>query len=193
MAFSISKDEEKGKSIAFTHKLADIPNGGNIAIADLAGDTILEGSAVGLDKSTGLYHIIKTAKIMASAGSTATSYTVAKGHHFSVGDVVMLKASSKAYAITAIATNSTNADYDDITIETTLAAASAGDVLIQAASAGASGSAFKYAPVGMVGCEISKELNNFVDIVTIGQIDSTRTNAAIGSVISAALPMINVI
>lgn len=192
MGLQITKQVEKGRSIAFTHKLADIPNGGNIATVDLAGDRILEGSPVGRD-TNGLFHVIKTAKVMQTAGATAKTYTVAKSHHFIVGDVVMLKSGGAAYAITAIATNSSNADYDDITVGTTLTAAAAGDVLIQAATAGADTGAFKYAPIGMVGSEIAKSVNTFVDIVTIGQIDHTRTNAAIGSVVSAALPLIKVI
>lgn len=193
MGLTITQNIERGKSIAFTHKLADYPNGGNIYVADLGGDRIPEGSAVGLDATTGLFHIIKTAKVMATAGATAKTYTVAKGHNFIVGDVVMLKVGGAAYAITAIATNSTNAEYDDITVGTTLTAAAIGDALIQASTAGADTGAFKFAPIGMTGYEIEKSANTFVDIVTIGQIDHTRTDAMIGPAIAAALPLIKVI
>ena len=75
-----------------------------------------------------------------------------QGHNFKVGDVLMLAPGGAAYAITAIATNSGDGSKDDLTVGTTLGvAAKAGDSLYLAAKAGASGAAFKYTPVALVG------------------------------------------
>lgn len=136
---------------AFTHKLADIPNGITVSAADLTQKVLHEGTPVGKDEN-GLYHVVKVAVLSADATNTATAYTVKKGHNFKVGDVVMLATGSKAYTITGIATNASDATSDDLTVDTTLGtAAKAGDAIYNAAKAGASGSAFKYEPIALVG------------------------------------------
>ena len=136
---------------AFTHKLADIPNGITVSAADLTQKVLHEGTPVGKDEN-GLYHVVKVAVLADDATNSATTYTVKRGHNFKVGDVLMLASGKAAYAITAIATNSGDANKDDLTVGTTLGvAAKAGDSLYLAAKAGASGAAFKYAPVALVG------------------------------------------
>lgn len=118
----------------FTHKIADIAGGVNVATADLTQPVLHEGTPIGRD-SNGLYHVVKTALLKANAANDATTYTVMKGHNFKVGDIIMAKTAGKAYAITTIATNSGNNAYDDITVGTTLGVAvSAGDELISSAS-----------------------------------------------------------
>lgn len=157
---------------AFTHKLADIPNGITVSAADLTQKVLREGTPVGKDEN-GLYHVVKTAVLTAKANDSATTYTVAKGHNFKVGDVVMLSLGSKAYAITKIETNSGDVNSDDITVGTTLGATAAkGSVLYLAASAGESGSAFKHTPVALVGESYDAEAlsNHIVNAVTIGQV-----------------------
>ena len=86
---------------AFTHKLADIPNGITVSAADLTQKVLHEGTPVGKDEN-GLYHVVKVAVLSADATNTATAYTVKKGHNFKVGDVVMLATGSKAYTITEL-------------------------------------------------------------------------------------------
>lgn len=170
---------------AFTHKLADISNGAALYIDDLTQATVCEGAPVGKD-SSGYYHIVKTAVLGANASNTDTTYSVKKGHNFKVGDIIMAAKSAKAYAITAIATNSGDNTLDDITVGTTLGVAlTAGAVLMQAASAGASGSAYKYAPIGLLGegYDVKSGENLFVNIVTIGQIKEACIACGISSAI----------
>ena len=173
---------------AFTHKLADIPNGITVSAADLTQKVLHEGTPVGKDEN-GLYPVVKVAVLSADATNTATAYTVKKGHNFKVGDVVMLATGSKAYTITEIATNADDATSDDLTVDTTLGtAAKAGDSLYLAAKAGASGSAFKYAPVALVGesYDVDKLSNHIVNAWTIGQIRESNI-PPIGAEVKAKL------
>jgi hypothetical protein len=173
---------------AFTHKLADIPNGITVSAADLTQKVLHEGTPVGKDEN-GLYHVVKVAVLSADATNTATAYTVKKGHNFKVGDVVMLATGSKAYTITEIATNADDATSDDLTVDTTLGtAAKAGDSLYLAAKAGDSGSAFKYAPVALVGesYDVDELSNHIVNAWTIGQIRESNI-PPIGAEVKAKL------
>lgn len=157
---------------AFTHKVADIPNGITVSADDLTQKVLHEGTPVGKDEN-GLYHVVKVAVLTNGATNSATTYTVKKGHNFKVGDVLMLAPGGAAYAITAIATNSGDGSKDDLTVGTTLGvAAKAGDSLYLAASAGESGSAFKHTPVALVGESYDAEAlsNHIVNAVTIGQV-----------------------
>lgn len=173
---------------AFTHKLADIPNGITVSAADLTQKVLHEGTPVGKDEN-GLYHVVKVAVLSADATNTATAYTVKKGHNFKVGDVVMLATGSKAYTITGIATNASDATSDDLTVDTTLGtAAKAGDAIYNAAKAGASGSAFKYEPIALVGESYDVEAlsNHIVNAWTIGQIRESNI-PPIGAEVKAKL------
>lgn len=174
---------------AFTHKLADIPNGITVSAADLTQKVLHEGTPVGKDEN-GLYHVVKVAVLSADATNTATAYTVKKGHNFKVGDVVMLATGSKAYTITGIATNASDATSDDLTVDTTLGtAAKAGGAIYNAAKAGASGSAFKYEPIALVGESYDVEAlsNHIVNAWTIGQIRESNI-PPVGSAVKAKLP-----
>lgn len=174
---------------AFTHKLADIPGGITVSAADLTQKVLHEGTPVGRDEN-GLYHVVKVAVLSADATNTATAYTVKKGHNFKVGDVVMLATGSKAYTITGIATNEGDATSDDLTVDTTLGtAAKTGDAIYNAAKAGASGSAFKYGPIALVGESYDVEAlsNHIVNAWTIGQIRESNI-PPVGSAVKAKLP-----
>ena len=191
MGLIIEKKQGVKRSRAFTHALADIPGGVCIATDELTQTTIPEGTAVGKDEN-GLYHIVKAAEITTAALADATIYIVKKGHNFKVGDFVMLKTSGKSYAITAIATNAVNEDADDITVATSLGIVAAeGDTLMQAVKAGASGSDFKYTPVGLLGTGYDVEPNTVATVVTIGQVEGDKI-PALGA-IADALPLINII
>lgn len=183
-------DRKKDKRVvrAFTHKLADIPNGITVSAADLTQKVLHEGTPVGKDEN-GLYHVVKVAVLSADATDTAAVYTVKKGHNFKVGDVVMLATDSKAYAITGIATNAGDATSDDLTVGTTLGkAAKVGDAIYHAAKAGASGSAFKYEPVALVGesYDVDALSNHIVNAWTIGQIRESNI-PPIGAEVKAKL------
>ena len=191
MGLTIEKKKGVKRSRAVTHNLADIPGGVCIDTSEITQPTLAEGTAVGKD-ANGLYHIIKTATLAANAANDATTYTVKKGHNFKVGDVIMLKTKGKAYAISAIATNATDANADDLTVGTTLGVtATTGDVVFQAAAVGASNSAFKYTPLGIINTSYDVEPNLFVAVTTIGQVEGAKIEP-LGE-IADALPLINII
>lgn len=179
---------------AFTHKLAAIPGGVTVSVADLTQKVLHEGTPVGKD-SNGLYHVVKVAVLSADATNSATTYTVKKGHNFKVGDVIMLGAAKKAYALTAIATNADDATSDDLTVGTTLGlAASKGDALYLAKSEVASASKFKYEPVALVGesYDVESLNNHIVNAWTIGQIKEANI-PVLGSEVKAKLTCIQFI
>ena len=153
-----------------------------------------EGTALGGKDAAGLYHVVKTARLTEDATATTKAYKVAKGHHFKVGDFIMLKVGAKAYKITSINTSETL--YDTINVGTTLGeAATAGAALVLAAAESAdTTSAFKYVPKAMTGDSYDVEALNshFVTAVTIGQFKESVI-PAVSDDIKAALPGISLI
>lgn len=169
--FSIQRKKDVRVVHAYTHNLADLPNGIGLAVSDLVpGVALLEGTPIGIDSATGLAHVIKCATITENADNAATAYKVKKGSHFKVGDIIALGAAKKGVAITAIDRDS-NATYDTITVGATLAAAVVvGQVLVQAKAA-ASSSALAYTPVALTAdsYDVVANENLFVAAITIGQ------------------------
>ena len=181
---------------ACTHNLADIPNGVAVCVADLQpGGVLREGSVIAPDEA-GLYHLVKTAKVVEAAATTATEIKVEKGHHFKVGDFAMAKVGGKAYAITAVDT--TSPTFDKITVGTALGVAfKVGDALQQAkAESTGTASAFKYEAAGfaVVGDSFDVEAltNTVVPAVTFGQFKAA-VSPAISADLRAALPTIRFI
>lgn len=193
---TIQKTKDTRVVRAFSHKLADIPNGVTVSTAEFVQNVLKEGTPVGKDAVTGLYHPVKAAILTVAAGATDVIYVVKKGHNFKVGDFIMLKPGAKAYAITSIATNATDATSDDITVGTTIGAAAAiGDGIYQAAAqATTTTSTFKYQPIGLVGesYDIEPNANHLVNVVTIGQIREALI-PALGAEVKAKLPLIKFI
>jgi len=166
-----SQTTETRTVLVFDKKLEDIPGGVTLAIADLAQASVAPGTPVGKD-SNGLYHVVKTAKAQANATNSATAIKVLKGHNFKVGDFLTTATGKIAYAISAITT--TNADYDTLTVGTTLGVAiTAGDILIQAAAeATGDTSTQKYTAIGLTGTylDVVSGDNHLVDVIVRGTV-----------------------
>ena len=170
MGLKIDRKQDKRVVHACTHMLADIPNGVTVCSSELvAGGILQEGTALGGKDAAGLYHVVKTARLTEDATATTKAYKVAKGHHFKVGDFIMLKVGAKAYKITSINTSETL--YDTINV-----------------------GAFKYVPKAMTGDSYDVEAlnNHFVTAVTIGQFKESVI-PAVSDDIKAALPGISLI
>lgn len=194
MGLKIDRKQDKRVVHACTHMLADIPNGVTVCSSELvAGGILQEGTALGGKDAAGLYHVVKTARLTEDATDTTKAYKVAKGHHFKVGDFIMLKVGAKAYKITSINTSETL--YDTINVDTTLGEAATGAALVLAAAESAdTTSAFKYVPKAMTGDSYDVEAlnNHFVTAVTIGQFKESVI-PAVSDDIKAALPGISLI
>ncbi len=187
MTVTRRKDTKTPK--VFMHKIADIRGGVSVNVSELGCDYLPEGTVLSVPDSNGVCHVVKRATLTAAATNSATTYKVAKGHPFKVGDVVMLATNAKAYAITAIDTS--NSGYDEITVGTTLGAAAAiGDQLMQATAAGASGSALKYTPLSLSGTgkPVESGTNLNVDAWLIGV---TKDNPLPSAIASALTGIIN--
>jgi hypothetical protein len=117
---SLKFDREKGKRVVkcVLHRVADIPGGVTVSVADLGGDALFEGTPIGVGVGlNGLFRVVKTAQIITAAANDATAYEVAKGHHFKTGDY-FAAGTANGQAITAI--DKTDPAKDVITVGTTL-------------------------------------------------------------------------
>lgn len=189
MSMTIIRRNDRRIATAFAHRVADIPNGVTVVESELTQSILYEGTPLGKD-ANGKYHVIKTAELTAQAANDATVLTVKKGHNFKVGELVFAVKGGKCYAITAIATNSEDAESDDITIGTTLGVAlKVGDVIYLGAESGASKGAFKYEPIAVVGenYDVDRLTNLMVNAWVMGVLFESRLNVAIGDVMKAAL------
>lgn len=98
--------------------------------------------------------VIKVAKIL--AGGTTTKPRIAKGHLFAIGDVVTKNGDgSKTPSITAIDT--TNADYDTLTLSAAYTGLVENDVIVESETVDSGTASAKYIPNMVVGAV--KEFN----------------------------------
>jgi len=162
---NFSKSDSPAENVVFHAKIEDIQGGITLCSADFVADDIVPAGTVVYKDSNGLFHALKTAKVVTAANNTATTYQVAKGHNFKVGEFVASLTGAKAYAITAI--DKTNADYDVLTVGTTLGVAIAQNaVLFQAAAeSSTTTSAFKGTPYAVTGHGVQIKVgdNHLVD------------------------------
>lgn len=187
---TIKTQSEARQVRAFTHKVADIPGGVTVCVAELIPGAILhEGTPLG--KGTdGLYHVVKTAKVKTDAAANATSIVIEKGSHITANDFVCVAEGGKAVKVASVSHGTTDDTLTIVLNETTgLAKLTAGDVLVGAAAAAASNtSKFKYAPVALTGSayDVVANDNIFSAAVTIGQVKESNI-PPISSDIKAAL------
>ena len=118
MALKIDRKKDNRVVKCVLHRVADIPGGVTVSVADLGGSALFEGTPIGKG-SNGMYKVCKTAQIITEATATATTYEVAKGHHFKVGDRFATE-SCNGQAITVI--DKSDIAKDTITVGTTLGA-----------------------------------------------------------------------
>lgn len=104
---------------AILHRIADIPAGVTVNVADLGGTLLQEGTPV-YEGSGGLYGVLKTGKVVTEYVNGTTLH-IAKGHHFKVGDKIANEAGTMYANITAI-DKTTNADKDVVTLTAQFAA-----------------------------------------------------------------------
>lgn len=97
---------------AILHRLADIPGGVTVSVADLGGSALVEGTPIYVG-ANGLYNVMKTGKVVTEY-SSGTSLEIAKGSHFKVGDKIANEAGTVTATISAI--DKSNASKDVLTI-----------------------------------------------------------------------------
>lgn len=163
MSMTVTRSKDTKTPRVLMHKIADIRGGVSINVTELNVDYLPEGTPIGA-AIDGISHVVKYALVQANATDSATKIKVYKGHNFQVGDVVCAAENGAAYAITAI--NTSNSAYDELTVGTTLGVALSKDVtyIFQAAEAGASGAALKYAPLAITGTGVKVEPNTNLNV-----------------------------
>ena len=118
MSLTIKRAKDNRVVKCILHRIADIPGGVTVKTANLGGTALFEGTPIGKGKD-GVFEVCKTAQIVTKAEANATTYEVAKGHHFKVGDRCATDACN-GQSITAI--DKSDATKDIITVGTTLGA-----------------------------------------------------------------------
>lgn len=164
MSLTIKRQKDNRAVKCILHRVADIPGGVTVSVANLGGSALFEGTPIGVG-SNGMFTVCKTAQIVTEASATATTYEVAKGHHFKVGDR-FATAACNGQLITAI--DKTDAAKDVITVGTTLGAAiTAGTCAFESSGANKT---LKVTPVAIAGSNEDVESGNnlFVSAWVIG-------------------------
>ncbi len=151
----------------FQHKILETAqSGGRLVTSGLVlGAFILAGTPVALDESNHTATIVKTAKLQAAAGSSATTIRVEKGHHFAVGDHIAKTIGGTAVDISGI--DATNPAYDELTLSATLGTMAAGTGIFQAAAAG-SNAVFAVKPTGLLYDDVKVSENQTLSVVIRG-------------------------
>lgn len=164
------------------HRIADIPGGVGVSVANLGGAVLHEGTPIG-EGANGLYKVVKTAKLYANASNTDTAYKVVKGHHFVAGDYITC-GNNNGQLISSI--DKSNAAYDTITVGTTIGAAfNAGACMTETTGANKTAAV---APVAVVGesYDVVPGENLFVNAWVIGVV-KTASAPVVSDDIKSAL------
>lgn len=127
--------------------LLDVIGGGTIDRSDLRSAVFAEGKAdelppltpVVIDPATGVYHVVKTARVYEAA--SAAKYKVEKKHFFAVGDAVTLGGTFDKASDVITEIDKSDPKFDLITLAATIGAAAKGDVLVLAKDKQAVGNA----------------------------------------------------
>lgn len=127
--------------------LLDVIGGGTIDRSDLRSAVFAEGKAdelppltpVVIDPATGVYHVVKTARVYEAA--SAAKYKVEKKHFFAVGDAVTLGGTFDKASDVITEIDKSDPKFDLITLAATIGAAAKGDVLVLAKDKQGAGSA----------------------------------------------------
>ena len=118
MSLTIKRAKDNRVVKCILHRIADIPGGVTVKTANLGGTALFEGTPIGKGKDD-VFEVCKTAQIVTKAEANATTYEVAKGHHFKVGDRFATDACN-GQTISAI--DKSDATKDIITVGTSLGA-----------------------------------------------------------------------
>jgi hypothetical protein len=173
MSLTIKRKKDNRVVKCILHRVADIPGGVTVSVANLGGSALFEGTPLAKGVN-GLYVVCKTAQVITEATATATTYEVAKGHHFKVGDRFATSACN-GQLITAI--DKTDAAKDVITVGTTLGAVvTAGTCAFESSGANKT---LKNTPVAIAGSnhDVENGDNLFVDAWVIGVVNTATAPA----------------
>ena len=145
------------------------------------------GSLMSFDASNRMAKVVVSGTMAESAADGATTYKIAKGSIFVVGNNFAAVTGGKAYPITAI--DASGADYDVITVGTSIGAVNAGAAVFASSATGATAAAYGSTIKGLLMEDTKISKNVTVDVVTHGVVYARRIPGAPVDV-RAALPLI---
>lgn len=127
MGLTIKRKQDNRVVKCVLHRIADIPGGVTVSVANLGGSTLFEGTSL-CNGTNGLFNVIKTAQVVTDY-TGGTSLDVAKGHHFKAGDKITRRGLAVTATISSI--DKSNAAKDVIALSAALGAnLSAGDCIV---------------------------------------------------------------
>lgn len=172
MALKIDRKKDSRVVKCILHRVADIPGGVTVSVADLGGSALFEGTPLGKSSdSDGMFKVCKTAQIITAATADATAYEVAKGHHFKAGERFATEGAN-GQVIASI--DKSDAAKDVITLDTTLGVAiKAGTCAYESSGANKT---VKVKPIAFAGSNEDVETGNnlFVSAWLIGVINEAN-------------------
>lgn len=192
MGFKLTKRRDTPSAPVEITYFEDFPGGGTLNKTGLKdGDVFQKGTLVSFDESTRLVSVLKTAVIAEAAGADATSYKIKKlnneqPHGFVRSDVIAAAVGGKSYAISADLDTS-NADFDTLTVGTSLGALAVGDVIFHSAASGATAGALKVIPNGWLRVDADVDDNEFVAVGRRGTLYERRLPYAVPQAVKDAL------
>lgn len=182
MGLSIKRQRDNRVLKCILHRTADIPGGVAVSVENLGGVALLEGTPIGKGKD-GLFEVCKTAKVLTKAEANATTYEVAKGHHFNVGDYFAVN-DCDGQTITAI--NKRDEAKDVITVQATLGkVVNAGDCAFESEG---TNTEYKVTPIAIAGSseDVVDNDNLWVSAWVIGVVREENA-PAVSDVVKTAL------
>jgi len=146
MGLGLKRKEATG-DIPVYQVVHEVSQGGYTLDTDglVAGSIIPAGTVMIGDDATRKAKVLKSATIVEAAAADALVYKVSKNHQFATGDNISLGVKGKAYPATV---DKSNANYDTLTVPTSLGLAAVGAVLFQSSTTGATNSAVAGVPTG---------------------------------------------
>ena len=184
-----STDTERNMAIELI--LEDVPGGGVIARDDFpAAATELKAGALVAKGSDGIWHLVKTVKLVNAIVTGATTFLVYNNHGLKVGDYIggSTSAGASGVQITAIAASGTGKDV--ITATWAGANVAASGVLVAASGLGLS--PFVYTPTAITTNAVclAASGNNGAGLLVRGRVRKSEMSSSVDSTITALLPLI---
>lgn len=173
MGMTIKRKKDNRVMKCILHRTADIPGGVGISVANLGGSALLEGTPIGKGNG-GLFEVCKTARVLTQAEANATTYEVAKGHHFKVGDRF---AANDCNGQVIASIDKSNESKDVITVQATLGKiVKAGDCAFESKGANAT---LKVTPIAIAGSneDVENGENLWVSAWVIGVVRESNAPA----------------
>jgi len=185
-----TKLSDTERSLAVEKILEDIPGGCVIEKDDIptSSSGIKEGTLVGKD-SSGIYHIIKTAKVAVAVSTDDTDIVVYDNNEFKVGDYIGTSASGEASGVAITAIVASGAGRHLLTATWNGPDVAASGLIVQASGLGHSNYKYEVAGVLTNYCERDKE-NTGGGVMVRGRVREKLMPYYIDDLLKSKLPLI---